>query len=181
MGRGLLTDNSLYFQQLLLAENPPVSSTPFQISLTTPTTSQSLVDGVRSILLLPILFIKPQLTRVTFTTAASQDSLNRTLSVDARDSNHSKQRSISFKEPQSDSGLGIVDDMQVKSYLSKLRSSSTDSEETIGNYLSQIEAGNENFCVNIVMGKSDYTPSREDVTGKVSWEELEKQEASGTS
>ena len=115
---------------------------------------------------------------MTFTTAASPDSLNRTLSVDAGDSNHSKHRSISFKEPQSDSGFGIVDDMQV---ISKLRSSSTDSKETIGNHLSQIEAGNENFCVNIVMGKSDYTPSREEMMGKVSWEELEKQAASGIS
>ena len=89
MGRGLLTDNALYFQQLLLAENPPVSSTPLQISLTKPITSQSLVDGVKSIPLLPLPFIKPQLSRVTFTTAASPDSLNRTLSIDAGDSNHS--------------------------------------------------------------------------------------------
>ena len=66
-------------QQFLLAENSSSGST--QISLTTPTTSQSHISNACGIPLLPLPFLDSQRTRVTFATAPSPESLNRPLNL----------------------------------------------------------------------------------------------------
>ena len=75
----ILNSALLPIQQFLLAENSSSGST--QISLTTPTTSQSHISNACGIPLLPLPFLDSQRMRVTFATAPSPESLNRPLNL----------------------------------------------------------------------------------------------------
>lgn len=147
-----------------------------QLPLTTPTTSQSDSDIVREVPYLPLPFIKPQLTRVTFTTAASPDSLKRPLALDK--GTLTKVRSSSFKDiSRSQATRNSLDELRIETMVSKSRSSSESGLETIGQHLHQLG----NSRLNTVVGQSDYKASGTGAAGTTAhqWKELERDAAVG--
>ena len=168
-------------QQLLLSSDLSAStSNSDQIPLTTPTTSQSHASGVWGTPLLPLPFIKPQCTRVTFATGPSPESLQRPLDVE-RDP-QTKPRSSSFRDTgghqQSASPffLGGLDDFKVETMVSKSRSSSASGVTTLAQHLGR--AGDGEYGRSVVVGSQDYDPTAGNV-GMAEWEELEHRAAMG--
>ena len=174
-----LIGNCLLFQQLLLSDSASPNST--QVPLTTPTTSQTHDSGVWGIPLLPLPFINPQLTRVTFTTSPCPERLKQPLSVDSEPS--TKTRSSSYREAgqlqATPMGSGL-DDLRVETMLSKARSSSTSASgvTTIGRHLQYMDGKSQNTSRNFVVGRQDYDPSECEL-GVAEWEELERTAAVG--
>lgn len=161
-------------------DSPPLHSS--QIVLTTPTTSQSHAGGVSNVPILPLPFIRPQLTRVTFTTSPSPERLRQPLSVDTGPLTRS--RSSSYREgdqlqaPPTSSAMSRLDDFFVDTMLSKTRSSSTSKAKTIEHHLQYMENKGHNSSRNFVVGSRDYYTSGGSV-GMAEWEGLEREAAAG--
>ena len=149
------------------------SSYSDQIPLTTPTTSQTHVSGVWGTPLLPLPFMRPQSTRVTFTTAPSPESLDRPLDLDLDPK--TRTRSSSYRDTGGHSQatptiLSGLDDLRVETMVSKSRSSSASGVKTIAQHLGRGNA--------LAVGDRDYNPALGRV-GVAEWEELERKAAMG--
>ena len=161
-----------------MSENSSSDST--QISLTTPTTSQSHINNTHGIPLLPLPFLDSQRTRVTFATAPSQESLNRPLNLQVHPLSKprsSSQREVGLlKATPLPSGL---DELRVETMLTKSRSSSTSDTETTGQHLQQLRGTMSPSSVAYVVGDRDYESSSGALSSE-EWEELEIRGAMGT-
>ena len=142
--------------------------------------------------MLPLPFIKPQATRVTFITAPSEDSLSKTLTLDKVES-FARPRSINSEEfvrslSYSETESCFLSNLRVESVLSsKVRASTGVNDRTIRHHLHQIESGTRGTSTNVVVGLKDYDPGGtaggnglgQEEGGEAAWTDLEMKAAVG--
>ena len=148
-----------------------------QVTLDTPTTSQSHVDRLSDVPTLPLPLVKSQLTRVTFATKATPPAMGKSLLPAVNITSFSKPRASSFNvstDHDFDKSKRLSSQSSEDLNFNLSRAKVTD----IGAHLRTIASQSQTSSVNLIVGAQDYDPSRGGAS-TAEWEELEKKAASG--
>ena len=146
-----------------------------QVTLDTPTTSQSHVNRLQSVPTLPLPIVNSRLTRVTFATKATPPFAGKSLLPGSS----AKPRASSFNVP-ADKNVGINNKGSTSKSTEDLNFNVSGSKFLdLGEYLETVESQSHTLLTNLIIGAQDYDSSRSNASVD-EWEELEMRAAIGS-